>query len=62
MAIGAGTWFYARQRSGMTLTDIGKTAEGLDYRCVSFAVRRFAKRMQTDRKLRRLLSRASSRF
>jgi hypothetical protein len=54
--------YLARQRSGMTLAQLGTSAGGLDYRCVSYAIRRFAKRIKQDRKLRKLVSKASSHF
>jgi hypothetical protein len=41
----------------MTLRELGQRAGGLDYNAVGGAVSRFGRRLVTDRKLARLVSR-----
>ena len=45
--------YLARKRSGLTLREIGEKAGGMEYKAVSTAVQRFAKRLECDRSLRR---------
>jgi REP element-mobilizing transposase RayT len=50
----------ARRFCGMTLREIGERAGGMDYAAVSVMLKRFALRVQKDRKLRSILNRASA--
>jgi REP element-mobilizing transposase RayT len=47
--------YLARQRSGMTLKEIGERAGGLEYKAVDKAIKRFQVRLQKDKVLRRLV-------
>jgi len=43
--------YLARERSGLTLKEIGERAGGMDYKRVGKAVERFRRRLATDSKL-----------
>ena len=43
--------YLARERSGLTLKEIGERAGGMDYKSVGKAVERFRRRLATDSKL-----------
>jgi hypothetical protein len=45
--------YLARERSGLTLREIGKRAGGMDYKAVSARITRFKKMMQSDARLRK---------
>ena len=45
--------YLARKRSGLTLCEIGEKAGGVEYKAVSAAVQRFAKRLESDQSLLR---------
>ena len=55
--------YLARERSGLTLKEIGARAGGMEYKSVGKAVERFRRRLETDGELqeqtRRCLSKMS---
>ena len=44
----------ARRYAGMTLKEVGKAADGMDYTAVAMAIKRFERKMEDSRTLRRL--------
>jgi putative transposase len=54
--------WLGRKRCGLKLAELGSAIGGLDYRSVSSALRRFAKRLETDKKLVRQLKAADARI
>jgi len=44
-----------RRYSGMTLSEVGEAAGGMDYTAVAMAIKRFEKRSEKDQKLRQLM-------
>lgn len=50
--------WLARQRSGLTLRELGEAVGGLDYRSVSSAIRRVNHDVQANRHLRRVINKA----
>ena len=55
--------YLARERSGLTLKEIGARAGGMDYKSIGKAAERFRRQLETDGKLlaqaRRCLSKMS---
>jgi REP element-mobilizing transposase RayT len=54
--------YLARERSGLTLADIGRRAGGMDYKAVSAAVSRLKKRLAKEPELRRRIERCRARL
>ncbi len=52
----AAVFYFARKYAGMTLKEVGDAAGGVKYPAVSQLVKRFEKRMNEDRRLRRHVS------
>lgn len=46
--------YIARKRSGLTLSQLGEKAGGMQYKTVGKVVERFAQRLVSDRRLRRI--------
>jgi putative transposase len=49
--------YLARKRSGMTLCELGQAAGGVDYKSVSKAVKRFERKLESDKALRQITER-----
>jgi hypothetical protein len=49
-------WYIARNFAGMRLAELGEAAGGIAYPAVSVAIKRFEKRLQIERDLRRKLA------
>ena len=50
--------WLARQRSGLTLRELGGAVSGLDYRSVSSAIRRMNREVHANRRLRHTVNKA----
>ena len=50
--------YLARERSGLTLRELGAAAGGMNYKTVAKCVERFANRIQDDRQLARIVARS----
>jgi len=52
----------ARERSGLTLAEIGMRIGSMDYNAVSAAVRRFKDRLAKDREVREVMEQCQKRL
>ena len=51
-----GAWYIARNFAGMRLAELGEAGGGIAYPAVSVAIKRFEKRLEIDRDLRKKLN------
>ncbi len=49
--------YLARKRSGCTLAELGVRVGDMKYKAVSIAIKRFSKKLETDKQLARVVRR-----